>query len=204
MFEPFFTTKEIGKGSGLGLSQVYGFVRQSERPRRHRQPAGRRAPASASPAGLGRGQRARTLPAPAPGEVRGEGEHVLVVEDDERVLALTVEMLTELGYRVSTATERRRPRSRCCRATTRVDVLFTDVVMPGGMSGVQLAEAAAELRPEHHACCSPRATSARRRVTDKSALSADRQALRPRSPFGEAARGGRSPPAAEGQTARPG
>jgi DNA-binding NtrC family response regulator len=78
--------------------------------------------------------------------MRGDGEHVLAVEDDERVLALTVEMLTELGYRVSTATEAQAA-LEVLQGEDAVDVLFTDVIMPGGMSGVQLAEAAAELKP---------------------------------------------------------
>jgi len=147
VFEPFFTTKEIGKGSGLGLSQVYGFVRQSEG---HvvidsRPGAGANIrlflPASAEAIAL------QAAAAPSPGEIRGEGEHVLAVEDDERVLALTVEMLTELGYRVSTATEAQTALD-ILQGDDPVDILFSDVVMPGGMSGVQLAEAAAELRPD--------------------------------------------------------
>ena len=146
VFEPFFTTKEVGKGSGLGLSQVYGFVRQSGGfvtvesnvgagtrfqlylPSSEEAPAARpAAPDSATAA-------------------RGRSERLLVVEDDEPVLALTVEMLTGLGYRVSTA--RDAPSAlQILKTDEPVDLLFSDVVMPGGISGVQLAHMAREMRP---------------------------------------------------------
>ena len=147
IFEPFFTTKEVGKGTGLGLSQVYGFVRQSDgyvtvdsRPgegarfRLFLQRAQGEA-ADARPAGTAAGE--------AP---RGSGECILLVEDDEPVLALGVEMLTELGYQVFSA-----PSGQAALEAVRkgadFDLLFSDIVMPGGMTGVQLAHAVRELRP---------------------------------------------------------
>jgi signal transduction histidine kinase len=147
VFEPFFTTKEVGKGSGLGLSQVYGFVRQSEG---HVTIESRPGHGATIRLFLRASSEAAAQPAgeAGPCEVtRGEGEHVLVVEDDDRVLALAVETLSELGYKVSTAADA--PSAlELLQGGQPLDVLFTDVVMPGGMSGVQLAEAAIELRPK--------------------------------------------------------
>jgi signal transduction histidine kinase len=149
VFEPFFTTKEVGKGSGLGLSQVYGFVRQSEG---HVAIDSRPGHGATIRLFLRASSEAAAQPADDAGpcqEVRGEGEHVLVVEDDERVLALAVETLTELGYKVATASDA--PSAlEMLQGEGPFDILFTDVVMPGGMSGVQLAEAALEIRPKLH------------------------------------------------------
>jgi len=145
VFEPFFTTKEVGKGSGLGLSQVYGFVRQSEGEVRLNSKPGKGTtfeillPASNAP-----------LEAVAPEErhktIRGGDEHILVVEDDATVLALTQDMLTGMGYQVRTATQASEA-LEVLHSDARVDLLFTDVVMPGGVSGVSLARTARELRP---------------------------------------------------------
>jgi len=145
IFEPFFTTKEIGKGSGLGLSQVYGFVRQS----------GGEVSVSSSP-----GQGAifeislpRSLSAPGPrgvggepGEAVGGSERVLVVEDDPAVLAMAVETLEGLGYQVTTADTAAAALKRLKGRKT-FDLLFSDVVMPGGVNGVQLAHLALQERP---------------------------------------------------------
>jgi signal transduction histidine kinase/CheY-like chemotaxis protein len=147
-FEPFFTTKEFGKGSGLGLSQVYGFARAS---------GGEVEIASA----LGRGTvveiwlpRAESVQPVVPVNTgvtsqlrRAEaGETVLAVEDEPAVLAAVVENLTDLGYRVLAARDASEALERL-RGEERVDILFSDVVMPGGMNGVQLAVEAGRLRP---------------------------------------------------------
>jgi two-component system NtrC family sensor kinase len=146
-FEPFFTTKEIGKGTGLGLSQVYGFARQ----------AGGDARIISIP---NRGTTIEiTLPAsiepppedPAahvPSMLRAEwqGMVVLVVEDEPNVLKMTVEMLEDLGYVAIAATDAHAAAERL-RAADRIDVLFSDVIMPGGMNGLQLAVEAKRLRP---------------------------------------------------------
>jgi PAS domain S-box-containing protein len=145
VFEPFFTTKEVGKGSGLGLSQVYGFVRQSEGEVQLETTAGRgttfrlRLPLSEQPA--------QDLRPSAPDEVlTGGSEKILLVEDDPTVLALTLDLLEGLGYAVTRATNAGEA-LEVLRSDAEIDLLFTDVVMPGGVSGVSLARTARELRP---------------------------------------------------------
>ncbi len=146
-FEPFFTTKEVGKGTGLGLSQVYGFVRQS---------GGEVAFASAPGEGtevtilLPRwtgavvAREARATPEDAP--LRALlGETVLVVEDEADVRRLSVETLRELGYVVFEAADAGQALERLA-GTERVDLMFTDIVMPG-LNGFQLAHRARALRP---------------------------------------------------------
>lgn len=144
-FEPFFTTKEIGLGSGLGLSQVYGFVSQSGGDLRLdtapgegavfklRLPA---APADASGAGA-----AAAAPLPL-----GGSEVVLLVEDDANVLALAQDMLKALGYRVLTAMDAAEAIA-VLKEHPEVDALFSDVTMPGGVTGIGLARQARRLRP---------------------------------------------------------
>jgi PAS domain S-box-containing protein len=143
-FEPFFTTKEIGKGSGLGLSMVYGFVTQSK---------GRVEIDSR----LGEGTRIKLyLPRAkdarqaqreeAPEDVVIGNERILLVEDDDLVRVQVAAELRELGYRVVTA--RNGPEAlQLLREKEPFDLLFTDVVMPGGMNGRQLAEAARAILP---------------------------------------------------------
>ena len=145
-FEPFFTTKDVGKGTGLGLSQVYGFARQG---------GGQVVVESAVGVGT---TVAIYLPhsteAAAPARPDGpmplrraaEGEVILVVEDEPAVLDMAVESLGELGYRTLTATRAAEALDRL-RGPERVDILFSDVVMPGGMNGVQLSVEARRLRP---------------------------------------------------------
>ncbi|THD58361.1 response regulator [Phenylobacterium sp.] len=145
VFEPFFTTKEVGKGSGLGLSQVYGFVRQSEGEVRLVSSPGQgttfglRLPASAEPV-------ERAEPEAEPALVEGGHERILLVEDDATVLTLTLDMLTGLGYAVTTATNAAEALA-VLQSGAEIDVLFSDVVMPGGVSGVSLARTARDLRP---------------------------------------------------------
>ena len=141
-FEPFFTTKERGKGTGLGLSQVYGFVTQS---------GGFVDIESVVDAGT---TVTLYLPAVAPLETEAAPETprprvhtILVVEDDPDVLDAAISMLKSLGYHVLTAGD-----AASALATLRrkqpIDILFTDIVMPKGMNGVELARAAMLLRPE--------------------------------------------------------
>jgi len=145
VFEPFFTTKETGKGSGLGLSMVYGFVKQS---------GGHIRIDSAVGSGttiriyLVRSARSATVSvrplAPAAGSgrpVARDGERVLLVEDDEEVRRFGVTALEALGYRVIAVTNGVEA-MLTLDAGAGVDLLFTDIVLPGGMSGRDLAEAA--------------------------------------------------------------
>jgi PAS domain S-box-containing protein len=146
-FEPFFTTKEVGKGSGLGLSMVYGFMKQSNG---H--------VSIYSEVGLGTTVRLylpahSTMPADltvgragAEGEPPRGTESVLVTEDDPFVRAYVVSALEELGYRVIAAEDAREALTQLTQ-DAEIDVLFTDIVMPGGMNGWELAERAQQIRP---------------------------------------------------------
>ena len=147
-FEPFFTTKKDGHGTGLGLSQVFGFMRQI---------GGHVAIQSAQrrgttvtlylPLGSEIEATASRLPAPASvTPVSGAGISVLVVEDEPAVRGMAVEMLTDAGFSVLSAPDG--PTAlQLLREGVPADLIFSDVVMPGGMSGVDLARAARKLRP---------------------------------------------------------
>ena len=139
-FEPFFTTKEPGKGSGLGLSQVYGFVTQS----------GGHVVLDSEPGGgtvvlLYLAQ--ADVPAAATAtQKKPRPPTVLIVEDDPDVLESAVEMVRGLGYDVLTAANGIDALAVLNRNVV-VDVLFSDIVMPRGMNGVELAREARRLRP---------------------------------------------------------
>ncbi|GJD93423.1 ATP-binding protein [Methylobacterium iners] len=150
VFEPFFTTKEVGKGTGLGLSQVYGFTRSAKGFVTIESEIGRGTavnlffPRSSDPAGEETGTGSvSTLPL----RRAGDGETVLLVEDDEQVFAMAVESLEELRYRVIVARNAAQALEHL-RGVERIDILFSDVVMPGGMNGSQLAVEARRLRPD--------------------------------------------------------
>jgi len=148
VFEPFFTTKAVGKGTGLGLSMVYGFAKQSgghvkiySEPGhgttlRLYLPKARDQQASEPLPDLGDG-----------GSIQGNDEIILVVEDNEDVRAVTARQLGILGYQVMLA-ETAAEAMAILQRGARVDVMFTDVVMPGGASGFDLAEQARALRPD--------------------------------------------------------
>ncbi len=145
VFEPFFTTKSVGRGSGLGLSQVYGFVRQS---------GGEVTLDCPERGGTVVSIRLPRLDVPAPGPNRpalagfpgGRGERLLVVEDDNAVRQTAAETLEALGYHVVVASCAAEALALLERGPG-FDLLFSDVVMPGGMSGLQLAERARKAWP---------------------------------------------------------
>ena len=146
VFEPFFTTKGPGAGSGLGLSMVYGFAKQS---------GGHVVIYSE----VGQGTTVNLfLPTVAEAEAGEEsaklanisgsvGETILVVEDDPKVLRLTVTRLEELGYQVVAATNGPKAMGILKRQDD-IDLVLSDVVMPGGMTGFDVADQALALRPD--------------------------------------------------------
>ncbi len=145
IFEPFFTTKDVGKGSGLGLSQVYGFVRQSGGDVTVVTAPGEGAAFEITLPAIDPPDRVETAPG-APSEAATGSEHILVVEDDPSVLALAVDTLQSLGYRVTTARNAASALRRL-KGGTAFEMLFSDVVMPGGVSGLDLARRARGVNP---------------------------------------------------------
>jgi CheY-like chemotaxis protein len=142
-FEPFFTTKEVGKGSGLGLSMVYGFVKQSGG---HIKIYSEQGYGTTIKLYLPPGEGASEAAASAAPPVTGGVETILVVEDDTLVRNFVTAQLQSLGYRTIAAADSRAA-LQSIEAGQPFDLLFTDVVIPGGMSGRELAEKAAKLRP---------------------------------------------------------
>ncbi len=144
-FDPFFTTKPLGQGTGLGLSMIYGFVKQSGGHIRIHSVVGegtliciylpRHAVAAAPPA-----------VAPPAASPAAHGETVLVVDDEASIRILVAEVLEELGYATLQADAGSRG-LELLRSPARIDLLVTDVGLPGGMNGRQLADAARALRP---------------------------------------------------------
>ena len=147
VFEPFFTTKATGKGSGLGLSMVYGFAKQS----------GGHIKIDSEP---GQGTTVKLYlpratdfaerpaePGPFPLVPAAGGETVLVVEDELGVRELAVLFLTDLGYRVLEAADGQSALASLERQPT-IDLLFVDLVLPGGLNGLELARQARHYRPD--------------------------------------------------------
>ncbi|NYZ12317.1 PAS domain S-box protein [Azospirillum sp. RWY-5-1] len=144
VLEPFFTTKEMGRGTGLGLSQVYGFVRQSNGQMEIASTVGQGTTVSLY-LPLGEGV-VNADDAPEHGAAFGGYGTVLVVEDEPEVLEIAVELFHALGYSVLTATDGAAALDVLKRPDS-IDVLFTDVVMPAGINGLDLAREACRLRP---------------------------------------------------------
>jgi len=151
VFDPFFTTKDTGKGSGLGLSMVYGFVQQSGGHVRIESAVGR---GCAVRIHLPRAN-ARSQPSPAPPAAPSaalprarDGETVLLVEDNADVRRFAATALEGLGYRVLQASDARGALDQLdARPSATLHLLFTDVVLPGGVSGRALADAVCARQP---------------------------------------------------------
>lgn len=147
-FEPFFTTKHVGQGSGLGLSMVYGLVKQSGGHIHIYSEVGQGTtiriflPATLAKDAVSSERTNGEMPF-----YPGQGQTILVVEDEEQVRRLAVHMLQHLGYETVEADTAVAGLAKL-KATPRIMVLFTDIVLPGGQSGVDLARQALQHRPD--------------------------------------------------------
>jgi CheY-like chemotaxis protein len=145
-FDPFFTTKELGQGTGLGLSQVYGFVKQSDgHVKIYSEPGAGTTVRIYLPRLVGEPAVLDTPVNPVLAPEEGN-EVILLVEDDEAVRELNVEMLRELGYRVLEASDGAEALALLERAPN-IHLLFTDIGLPGNLNGRQLADRALEEHP---------------------------------------------------------
>ena len=145
IFEPFFTTKGVGQGTGLGLSQVFGFAKQSGGEVTVTSVIGRGSTFTLYLPRVAAPLRSREEGEPEP-LMDGHGTCVLVVEDNVEVGTFAVQTLTDLGYVVVLATNAEEALSELGKDADRFDVVFSDVVMPG-MNGIDLAH---RIREEHH------------------------------------------------------
>jgi len=146
VFEPFFTTKEVGRGTGLGLSMVYGFIKQSQGHIKVYSEIGCGTSIRLYlPRVIGNGE------APAPASdlaLAGGSERILVVEDDPQVRHGVVRQLRSLGYAVDEASDGATGLAAFSAAAPAYDLLLTDLVMPGTLSGRRLADEVMQHRPE--------------------------------------------------------
>ncbi|HEX9213703.1 MAG TPA: PAS domain S-box protein [Bradyrhizobium sp.] len=144
-FEPFFTTKEVGKGSGLGLSMVYGFAKQSDGHVAIYSEQGLGTTVRIYLPRAGAGQSLADVVESEEAAPRGY-ETILIAEDDPFVRSSAIRRVESLGYRVVAAINGKEALQRL-RTDPSIDMLFTDIVMPGGMSGWELADQARRIRP---------------------------------------------------------
>lgn len=144
-FEPFFTTKNVGEGSGLGLSQVYGFVNQSGGDVRITSTPGRGTTVALYLPRSETSTADETADVPADRLESQGAETILIVEDDDLVRDVAVEIIADLGYKVLAASNGVEALT-LLRSPEQIDLLFSDVLMPGGISGVALATEARQIR----------------------------------------------------------
>ena len=143
-FEPFFTTKEIGQGTGLGLSQVYGFVKQSGGNVKIYSEAGQGT--TVKMYFPRRGDQAEVEYESVMPQADAENETILVVEDDKDVRLYLIEVLRDLNYRVIGAPDPTSAMGMLENFSIKIDLMLTDVVMPG-INGRELSKHARQLRP---------------------------------------------------------
>ncbi len=146
VFEPFFSTKPEGQGSGLGLSMVYGFVKQSGGHVKIYSELGHGTTLKLYLPRV-RGREELVVTSPETVTMRGGNETILVAEDDPDVQATVVELLTDLGYIVLRANDAQSALS-VIESGVAIDLLFTDVVMPGALKSPELARLARARLPE--------------------------------------------------------
>jgi PAS domain S-box-containing protein len=147
VFDPFFTTKPIGEGTGLGLSMVYGFARQSHGHVRIYSELGQGTMVCIYlPRHFGEEEVDEVHPIPAFAHP-GAGETVLIIDDEPTIRMLIIDALEELGYRCAEAADG--PAGlKLLQSGAKIDLLITDVGLPGGLNGRQVADAARMLRPD--------------------------------------------------------
>ena len=145
IFEPFFTTKEVGQGTGLGLSQVFGFAKQSGGEVTVTSEVGKGSTFALYLPRVADDGQPLAAPVEIPGPVDGRGISVLVVEDNPEVGKFAADALAELGYTVTLVGNAKHALEELMSDADRFDVVFTDVVMPG-MTGIELAK---EIRRQH-------------------------------------------------------
>jgi CheY-like chemotaxis protein len=146
-FDPFFTTKPIGQGTGLGLSMIYGFVRQSGGQVRIYSELGKGATMCLYLPRFTGEVKDEDDPAIHTVADSGTGETVLVIDDEATLRMLMTDVFEESGYNVRTAPDG--PTGlKILQSDLRIDILVTDVGLPGGMNGRQVADAARVLRPK--------------------------------------------------------
>ncbi len=145
VFEPFFTTKGVGEGSGLGLSMVYGFAKQSNG---HLMVYSDEGQGTTIKLYMPRSQEdlAQDVTKEELKKIASGSERILVVEDNENVREISVTILCQKGYEVVTAVDGKEA-IKHLKDERHIDLLFTDVVLPGGIDGIEIAEQAKQLQP---------------------------------------------------------
>ena len=147
LFEPFFTTKEAGKGTGLGLATVYGIVKQHQGWVEVTSQVGTGTTFKVFLPAIGEGEKG-VAAKPVETKVRGGSETILLVEDDEQVRLLSARVLENAGYQVLQATSGKAALDVWRENASKVELLLTDLIMPDGLTGHELAEQLSKNKPD--------------------------------------------------------